>query len=63
MSFTISITALGGGKFDLNNKMINLRGSSKYFGPVPQQYWEQFRAMVASLVQKPAYQGFQINFG
>lgn len=60
---TLTVTGLGGGKFDLRDKRINTKGSSKKFGPVPAQYQEQFRAMLELLVQKPAYQGFQVNLG
>jgi len=57
----LTVTAIGGGKFDLKNNQVNLKGSSMDFGPVPTQYQEQFRAMLGLLVQKPTYRGFGIN--
>jgi len=57
----LTVTAIGGGKFNLKNNQINLKGRSMDFGPVPTQYQEQFMTMLGLLVQKPTYQGFGIN--
>lgn len=57
------VTGVGGGMFDLKNNAINLRGKSRAFGPVPHEYQGQLRAFLEQLAQRPAYNGFQVNFG
>ncbi|MBI2559078.1 hypothetical protein HYW20_07190 [Candidatus Woesearchaeota archaeon] len=58
----LTIFAVGGGKFDLKNNGINLRGYSQAFGSIPRDYQERFKELLQQLVQKPTYNGFQINF-
>ncbi|MBI2575657.1 hypothetical protein HYV84_00435 [Candidatus Woesearchaeota archaeon] len=57
-----SIKGIGGGKFDLKDNRINLRGASRDFGPVPHEYQERLKGLFELLCQKPAYQGFQAHF-
>src|SRR3989344_3578188 len=42
----ITISALGGGKFDLKNKSINLSGSSQAFGSIPRAYEDRFKELM-----------------
>ncbi|MDO8740994.1 MAG: hypothetical protein Q7J54_05485 [Candidatus Woesearchaeota archaeon] len=58
----LSISAVGGGKFDLKNNSINLREKSRSFGPVPLKYQDRFNELINQLVQRPAYNGFKVNF-
>ncbi|MBI2139116.1 hypothetical protein HYU13_05995 [Candidatus Woesearchaeota archaeon] len=57
-----TIKGVGGGRFDLRENRINLRGESMDFGPVPHEYQERLKALFGLLCQKPAYQGFQPHF-
>ncbi len=61
--YILTVSAVGGGKFDLKNNAINLRGKSEAFGSVPQAYQGRLREFLEQLVQRPAYNGFQVNFG
>ncbi|MBI3026603.1 hypothetical protein HYY70_00680 [Candidatus Woesearchaeota archaeon] len=57
------VAAIGGGQFNLKNNAINLSEISRAFGPVPKEYQVLLRELFDQLVQKPAYNGYQINFG
>ena len=59
---TLTVSAIGGGIFDLKENGINLRGSSLSFGSITQAYQDKFRELLGQLVQRPAYNGFQTNF-
>lgn len=59
----LTVSAIGGGMFDLKNSRINLRGSSMAFGHIPQPYQDKLSELLGQLVQRPAYNGFQVNFG
>lgn len=58
----LSISAIGGGTFDLKNNCINLREKSRAFGSVPPAYQDKFNELINQLVQRPAYNGFKVNF-
>ena len=60
---TITITGIGGGKFDLRDRIITTKDESRDFGSIPPQYKYKLAELLGLLVQKPTYHGFQINFG
>lgn len=55
----LSISVIGGKKFDLKNTMINLRDFSLSFGHIPLEQRGRLKELLDQLTQKPAYQGFQ----
>ncbi|TAL56937.1 MAG: hypothetical protein EPN86_02405 [Nanoarchaeota archaeon] len=57
----LTVSGLGGGMYNLRDGKINLHGSSLGFGSVPTQYQERFAELLQQLVQKPAFQGYQVN--
>ena len=57
----LTITAVGGGQYDLKDQKINIRGLSKGFGPVPVGYQDKLSELLELLVQKPPFHGYQIN--
>ena len=58
----LSISAIGGRKFVLDHNYINISEHSAAFGEVPDEYRERETNLLNQLVQRPAYQGFQLRF-
>ncbi|MCH8004094.1 MAG: hypothetical protein IH934_05690 [Nanoarchaeota archaeon] len=63
--FTVSV--IGGGSFNLKENGINLRVYGRsggiVFDPLSEPYQDKLSGLLQLLVQKPAYNGFQVNFG
>lgn len=55
----ISVFVCGGGKYDLQNRYITLKGESDAFGPVSVQHQRTLHELLSQLVERPAYQGFR----
>ena len=59
----LSITPRGGGNFSFEGNRIDILEACHQFGVVPSEHKERFKELLQQLVQKPAYNGFQVNFG
>ncbi|MEK6967604.1 MAG: hypothetical protein AABX51_03160 [Nanoarchaeota archaeon] len=54
------VSGIGGGKYDLNNGSIIIHGKSEGFGPIPDNYVDKLRDLLEQLIQKPAFEGYQV---
>jgi hypothetical protein len=57
----LTVSVLGGGKYEFKEQNINLWGSSDAFGAIPIEYHDKTKELLDQLIQKPTYQGFKIN--
>ena len=57
----LTVTGIGGGKYNLRNGKLNVYGKSLDFGPVPKSHHDQLRELLGSLVQKQPFQGYEVN--
>ena len=58
MKLTISV--LGGAKYDLKDKRINRRGHSQAFGAIHSEYNNEVNDMLKMLVKREEFSGFEV---
>jgi len=57
----LTVTGIGGGRYNLRDNKLNVYGTSDDFGSIPRTHDDQLRELLGSLVQKQPFQGYKVN--